>query len=225
MKKTFAFIFASLTLFVLISVGGCGGGNDEGDNRLAAKYYIENDSTYKFDGLKDTLKLITAVRMDKGWEFTYEFDCRHAGYGDRTGQILAEGITHHAAVITVETGKVTSAVIDKIWDMVKQQPVEEIEISLTPIESVTVSLMKSNPPQVGIHIVGGLPDGCTNFYSIEITRETDTVNIKVFNHHPKGVFCTAIYTTFEKDINLGSDFVTGATYTLNVNDYKTTFTY
>jgi hypothetical protein len=225
MKKTFAFIFASLTLFVLIFVGGCGGGNDEGDNRLAAKYYVENDSTYKFDGLKDTLKLITAVRMDKGWEFTYEFDCRHAGYGDRTGQILAEAITHHAAVIIVETGKVTSAVMDKIWDMVKQQQVEEIELSLTPIESVTVSLMKSNPPQVGVHIVGGLPDGCTTFYSIEITREANTVNVKVSNQHPKGVFCTAIYTTFEKDINLGSDFVTGTTYTLNVNDYRTTFTY
>jgi hypothetical protein len=225
MKKIFMSIFAAVIMSVLVFAGGCSGGNDEGDNRLAAKYYIENDSTYKFDSLKDTLKLVSAVRMDKGWEFTYEFDCRHAGYGDRTGQILAEVITHHTAVLKVESGKLISAVLDKIWDMVKEQPMEEVVISLTPIESVTVSLMKSNPPQVGVHIMGGLPDGCTNFYGIEITREKDTVNIKVLNQHPKGVFCTAIYTTFEKDINLGSDFVTGATYTLNVNDYKTTFTY
>jgi hypothetical protein len=40
---------------------------------------------------------------------------------------------------------------------------------------------------------------------------------------PRGVNCPAIYNNFEKDVNLGSDFVFGTTYTLNVNDYTTTF--
>ena len=35
--------------------------------------------------------------------------------------------------------------------------------------------------------------------------------------------CPAIYTWFEKDVNLGTDFAFGTTYTLNVNDYSTTF--
>jgi hypothetical protein len=225
MKKISMFGFAAILIFFLVSTGACSGGNDEGDNRLVAKYFVENDSTYKYDGLADTLKPTDAVRIGKGWQFTYEFDCRHAGYGDRNGQMLAEVITHHTAILKIDSGKVTSAIMDNTWNMIDQRPVEEIMISTTPIEKVTVFFMKSNPAQVGVHIVGGLPDGCTTFYGIEITREADTLNIKVTNQHPKDKFCPAIYTTFEKDVNLGSDFVTGKTYTVKVNDQTMTFTY
>ncbi len=55
------------------------------------------------------------------WEFTFEFDSRHAGYGDRTGQVLAQVITPHRAVVTVEEGEVTSAVMDGKWDMLRQE--------------------------------------------------------------------------------------------------------
>ena len=54
-------------------------------------------------------------------------------------------------------------------------------------------------------------------------REGNTVNIKVTVQRPRGVDCPAIYTWFEKDVNLGTDFAFGTTYTLNVNDYSTTF--
>jgi hypothetical protein len=99
------------------------------------------------------------------------------------------------------------------------------EIKLAPIDSVTVSLLKSNPAQVNVHIVGGLPDGCTTFNNIEVTREGTTITLKVTNQHPKDAVCPAIYTTFEKDVNLGADFQTATIYTLYVNDYKTTFNY
>jgi hypothetical protein len=100
-----------------------------------------------------------------------------------------------------------------------------VEISLAPIHEVTASIMKSNPPQIGVYIKGGLRDGCTTFNDIEITREGSTINIKVTVQHPKDTFCPAIYGYFEKNINLGSDFTVGKTYTLNVNDFTTTFTY
>ena len=74
-----------------------------------------------------------------------------------------------------------------------------------------------------MHIKGGLPDGCTTFHDIETSREGSTVNIKVTVQRPAGVSCPAIYTSFEKDVNLGSDFAFGTTYTLKVNDYNTTF--
>ena len=109
--------------------------------------------------------------------------------------------------------------------MIKQQMVNNPEISLAPIHEVKVSLMKSNPPQIGVYIKGGLRDGCTTFNDIEIAWEGNTVNIKVTTQHPKDVACPAIYTYFEKNINLGSDFTIGTTYTLNVNDYTTTFVY
>ena len=85
--------------------------------------------------------------------------------------------------------------------------------------------MESYPIQVGVHIKGGLRDGCTTFNDIEITREGENVDIKVTVQHPKGVDCPAVYNYFEENINLGSDFTVGTTYTVNVNDYPTTFEY
>jgi hypothetical protein len=98
-----------------------------------------------------------------------------------------------------------------------------VEIKPAPIDEVTVNILKSNPPQISVHIKGGLPDGCTTFHSIETAREGNTINIKVTVQRPKEVACPAVYTTFEKDVNLGSDFALDTTYRLNVNDYSTTF--
>jgi hypothetical protein len=109
--------------------------------------------------------------------------------------------------------------------MIKPQTPNSPEISLAPIHEVKVSIMKSNPPQIGVHIQGGLRDGCTTFNDIETTQDGNTVNIKVTVQHPVEAVCTEIYGYFEKDVNLGSDFTAGATYTLNVNDYTTTFVY
>jgi len=72
---------------------------------------------------------------------------------------------------------------------------------------------------------GGLQDGCTTFNDIEITREGNNINMKVTTQHPRDVFCPAIYTYFEKTIDIGSDFTIGTTYTLKVNDFTTTFVY
>jgi hypothetical protein len=54
-------------------------------------------------------------------EEAFEFDSSHAGYGDRTGLTLAEVITPHQAVVTVEQGEVTDAVLDGEWDMLSQE--------------------------------------------------------------------------------------------------------
>jgi hypothetical protein len=190
-----------------------------------AENFIRSEATFVFDGITDTLELASTSLLPYGGIFTYKFDSAHAGYGDRTGQMLAQVITPHIAVIIVENGKVTSAIMDEYWNMVSRQLMEDIEITLTPIESVTVNLLKSNPAQVSVHIIGGLPSGCTTFHNAEITREGTTVTIKVTNQQPKGKFCPAIYTTFEKDINLGTDFEITRTYTLKVNDYTTIFQY
>jgi hypothetical protein len=107
--------------------------------------------------------------------------------------------------------------------MIKQQMLNNLEISLAPIHEVRVSIMKSFPTQIGVYIQGGLRDGCTTFHDIEITQEGSTVNIKVTTQHPREVSCPAVYGYFEKNVNLGSDFIFGTTYTLKVNDYTTTF--
>ena len=104
---------------------------------------------------------------------------------------------------------------------IRQQMLNNLEISLAPIHEVEVSIMKSNPPQIGVYIKGGLRDGCTTFHDIEIAREGNTVNIKVTTQHPREISCPAVYGYFENNVNLGSDFAVGTTYTLNVNDYPT----
>jgi hypothetical protein len=104
-----------------------------------------------------------------------------------------------------------------------QDTANELEIRPAPINEVEVYFMKSNPIQVGVHIKGGLPDGCTTFRDMVVRREGNTITIEVTVQRPGGVSCPAIYTYFEKDVNLGSNLTPGTTYTLKVNDHTTTF--
>ena len=55
------------------------------------------------------------------WEFNYEFRCRHAGYGDRAGKMLAQVITSHRALVVVQRGEVIYATLDDKWDMLNQR--------------------------------------------------------------------------------------------------------
>ena len=91
-----------------------------------ARNYLLNSPTFKFDGMKDSLELAATYEATCPycWEFVYQFQCRHAGYGDRTGQMLAEVITPHTAEIIVELGEVISAITDEQWDMMGQKMIE-----------------------------------------------------------------------------------------------------
>jgi hypothetical protein len=194
--------------------------SQEGSQRIALEF-VKSEATFQFDGIPETLKVSGTTSTGNGWLYTIEFDSRHGGYGNRVGQALDLVITHHRAEITVQNGQVTSAVMDWQWDMINQRI--DVEIKLAPIDEVKINILKSNPPQISVYIKGGLPDGCTRFHDIEIVREGNTINIKVNIQRPRGVDCPAIYTYFERDVNLGTDFAFGTTYTLKVNDYTTTF--
>lgn len=87
--------------------------------------YLRNSPTFRFDGIEDTLKHVKTYPLDKphSWEFIFTFESRHAGYGDRTGQVLAQVITPHTAHIIVQEGKVVSATLDDRWDIMNQSPI------------------------------------------------------------------------------------------------------
>jgi len=99
----------------------------------------------------------------------------------------------------------------------------ELEIRLAPIHEVGVNIAESYPPQVIVYIKGGLADSCTTFHELSTERSGNTVNITVTTKRPQGAQCAQVYDYFEENVNLGSDFVSGETYTINVNDKVASF--
>jgi hypothetical protein len=97
---------------------------------------------------------------------------------------------------------------------------------LAPIESVDVRIAESFPPQYFAAVTSGLPSGCARFDHYTVDRSGDTVTITLWNRMPADprMACTMIYGYIEHNIALGSDFQSGRTYTLKVNDVTKTFT-
>ena len=93
-----------------------------------------------------------------------------------------------------------------------------------PIDKLEVQVLESFPAQYVVHIQAGLPDGCTRQYASSVERNGDVISISVLNSVPTQVVaCTQIYGSYELNLNLGSQFQTGTTYTVKVNDQTTSF--
>jgi hypothetical protein len=93
-----------------------------------------------------------------------------------------------------------------------------------PIDGLAVRVMESNPPQYMLNVRAGLPSGCAERNRHDTRREGDAITVTVMNWMPAGnVPCTMIYGSYELNVNLGGGFQSGTTYTVTVNDKKTTF--
>jgi hypothetical protein len=106
-------------------------------------------------------------------------------------------------------------------------PTYRTQIVDAPIDELEVLTLESFPPQYNVRIVSGLPSGCAQFDKAEITgRSGNEITIHVTNIMPDdpNIACTAIYGTHESFVGLGSDFVSGQTYTARVNDKSIDFT-
>jgi len=104
----------------------------EEEARQQAHDFITNSPTFTFDGMPETLELVDTLilRCVGCYTFVYEFDCRHGGYGDRSGQMVTQAVTHHRAVIDFRRGELTGAVLDEVWDMRVQMMIATEEQSL-----------------------------------------------------------------------------------------------
>jgi hypothetical protein len=105
------------------------GSMTEEESCQIAENYVSNSPTFTFDGIQDTLQLVEILYPDSedALQFVFQFESRHPGYGNRSGQILAQVVTPHQAVITIEHGEIKSALIDEKWDMIEQQILKEEE--------------------------------------------------------------------------------------------------
>jgi hypothetical protein len=93
-----------------------------------------------------------------------------------------------------------------------------------PIDDLSVRILESTPPQYVLSVRAGLPSGCAEKNRHESQRSAEAITVTVLNWMPTGSPpCTMIYGSYELNINLGSDFRRGTTYSVSVNDKKTTF--
>ncbi|MBN1454739.1 MAG: hypothetical protein JW945_00585 [Methanomicrobia archaeon] len=98
----------------------------EAESREIARVFVENSPTYQYDGFDLRFNRSEPLRCPCCWLFVFEFTSRHAGYGNRTGQVLAQVITPHTAQVVVNQGAVTSATLDEQWDMLTQAQIADI---------------------------------------------------------------------------------------------------
>jgi hypothetical protein len=105
-----------------------------------------------------------------------------------------------------------------------RSPQSNVEISPAPIHDVKIAVTLSQPQEILVYIKGGLRDTCTTFSDMNVKRIDDDINIKVEVQTITGQVCGQVYSFFERCIDLGSDFVPGEPYYVNVNDRTITFT-
>jgi hypothetical protein len=90
------------------------------------------------------------------------------------------------------------------------------ETQLAPIVSVDVEKVGTS---YRADIVAALPDGCHEPESYRVQRSGNTIQITVWNDVAPGP-CTFIYSEYQLNINLGSNFTAGQTYQVVVNNSK-----
>ncbi|MFQ6095954.1 MAG: BsuPI-related putative proteinase inhibitor [Candidatus Bathyarchaeia archaeon] len=100
---------------------------DESQAVEAAKDFLLNCPTFRFDGLPESVKVVEVCTLRSPWTWMVRlnFTCRHPGYGDRTGLILLQVLTDHEISIVVQKGVVISAIIDDVWDELNQRFIGE----------------------------------------------------------------------------------------------------
>ncbi len=155
--RKWAFVSMSFILAVaVLGVTGCATGKagefTQKESLIVAEDYLKDSPTFAFDGREDTVVVVgnLTIRCPYCWAFEFDFECSHAGYGDRTGQVIAQVITPHTACIAVHRGEVVQATMDEVWDMMEQKmlPVEgeaNVEVVAVEVGGSFVLSLDSNP--------------------------------------------------------------------------------
>ena len=104
-------------------------------------------------------------------------------------------------------------------------PTEPVR-ALAPIESVDINVAESFPPQYFAAVVSLQPNSCVTFDAVETTREGNSIRVLVWNLVPTDpdVACAQVISTTEHNVALGTDFESGQSYDVEVNDVTRTFT-
>ena len=128
---------------------------------------------------------------------------------DTAYDVITRSIPDHVEMVLVRVGGSPSEPGPSEQEMVETP---------APIESVEVVVSESTPRGYSLRIVSGLPSGCVEFKSYEVSLEGNVVTVDVVNLKPLGpVVCTAIYNRHEGEVPLDDRLASGETYTVIVN--------
>lgn len=97
-----------------------------GSPRGIAREFIVKSATYAFDGIETSLQISKERDTWQGTEVFFRFQSGNGGYGDRTGKIVTPVVTPHEGIVVVQGSRVVAAVLDGVWDMVKEAPVAPV---------------------------------------------------------------------------------------------------
>jgi hypothetical protein len=91
-----------------------------------AEQFVKNTTTYTYDGIAGSVKRMSVTPAENGsvWQLSYYFKSKQPGYGDRSGQVLAEQVTEHSVQITIRACRIVSAVMDKNLDLLSNKPIK-----------------------------------------------------------------------------------------------------
>lgn len=88
----------------------------EEPNKEQAEDWTENNApTYLYDGQDLQFvesRALDSVGCEDCYEYEFKFTSRHAGYGNREGEMVAQVLTDHTIVVTVKDGEITKVVTD-----------------------------------------------------------------------------------------------------------------
>lgn len=88
-----------------------------------------------------------------------------------------------------------------------------------PVERVAIEVAVSGPGQADLILVTGLPNACYSFGAYDLSRDENTILVRVTNVRPDdpGLMCAEIYRTVNTRIPLGPDIEPCAIYRVVVN--------
>lgn len=149
----------------------------------------------------------------------------------RTGLILlalvfATGVTAALVADAMQPGPPTAPTAPPraVPPSTTLQPPAGRQLVPAPIDKLEIRVRESYPAQYSVFIQAGLPSGCAQQGGHDVSRTGDAITVTVLNTIPTGnAVCTMIYGMYDLNVDLGSSFRAGVTYTVKVNDKTTTF--
>jgi len=113
-----------------------------------ATKFLSEAPTYSWDGVEGSIRVLDSYKTqtpDAVWTVVIEFTCAHAGYGDRSSQMVAAVVTDHVITVIVEDGSVVEAVIDDVWDELRHTTPIHDDTTPTEAEELAIEFIESSP--------------------------------------------------------------------------------